>query len=131
MITVYIKDNKAILKENDIIILKLDASSKKGHYTYKTTENNNMLNNVVSFVVKNKANGTMFIKWLNDNYPICISISKVTELLSGINKKSTAKNLIMDAEKLGIVKHYCSYWKVPKENLIDIYNYLQNIKTSN
>ena len=126
-----ITDNEILIKDDNTVILKFIKSGKN---TYSITdpplkEEKNSLRQIILFVTKHGKNGSKLLKILYDDYNICITRQFILRQLNLTNHHTAlAKEMTLELEEIGVLKKYNTYWRVPKDKLIDLNNYFQTIK---
>ena len=127
MLSIHLKPNLAVIRIGQNTLFEL-IKTDKNLYSLVEKEENSLNNNIKILCLKHLKNGNLFIEWIHNAYPVNIGLTNCSELFKSINTKIIAKKILKDATEAGIIRKYSSYWRVPKENLVDLYSYLQSTK---
>lgn len=123
------KDHMIVKDENSTIVIFI-PSKVKGQYECDCPDNT-VSKGIIKLVLEYGKLGLDFIKVLYNNYGQSLTVTMITTELSN-NKSLTDKiryrDLITKAEKYKIIIKYNTSWRLPKDNVKYLYNYLESLK---
>lgn len=121
-----IKDGSLKLIHNGEILLCMESTKDKNTFESNSLTDSEIVNNIIKFIIKHGKDAKLFIRCIFDNYASYITVIGISTNLKLDRIK--VKELLTSANEYSIIKKYGSCWKVPKENLVYIHNYLESLK---
>lgn len=122
---IQIEGGKAILKDEERVIYEFeqDKKDKKKYITQK--EENGIVKKFIYEYSKcyTPKQATEFLHLVLKCYSVSMTIVLIQERLSV--DRQTAKNLLCVADENEILKKYGTYWRINKDKLKDLYNYME------
>jgi hypothetical protein len=132
MITLIQDKDRMLVKEENHMLIVFIPTKTKGHYECDCPDDL-ISKNIVKFVLEQGNLGKEFIQLIYNKYGQSLAIKSIMGDLESDDRKQLTdrvrfRELVSRAEKLKIINKYNTSWRLPKDNVKYIYNYLESLK---
>ena len=135
MITLIQEKDRIIIEEFKQLLIVFIPSKIKGHYICDCPDNP-VSKGIIKLVMEYGKLGTDFIKIIYSKYGQSITVKMIMGDLASITNNNAPdtlrfRELLAKAEKYKVVIKYNTSWRLPKDNVKYLYNYLESIEALN